>query len=320
MDASTANPMETFVRKPATRAVPLAEFGINTNNTFQGFEKGPFTPESSGKYVFREDLLFLGLSWLDGLGPKGKNLSLYGPQGAGKTSLIFELAAKSGHEVFHISGADSAEGASLLGKITLRQGTMHLDPGPLLLAALRGGILLVDEQDLLPPGESAMLNIVLDGRPIPVPDGMGVDKYITPEPGFRIAVTSNTGGIGDIDMNYAGARRQHGGFLDRFRKARVGYLDGKQELELLQKIAPSISGTIAKAMVETAVEVRRQFEAGELRVTISSRSLHQWALDYIRFEGSSMPDVLVTTLDWSLPICMPEDHDGVKKVLDLKRP
>lgn len=320
-DTKAQSLIESMTRDPVARLVDLALFGINGGKTYPGVEPSEFTPAASSDYIFQEELLLLLLSWLDGSGPKGKNLSLYGPQGAGKTSGIFETAARTGHEVFHFSGADSGEGATLLGKVILKQGTMEFDPGPLLLAAIRGGILLIDEVDLLPPAESAMLNIALDGRPIPVPDGIGGEKYITPKPGFRVAVTSNTGGAGDTDRRYAGAKRQHGGFLDRFRSFQVSYMKPDQELTILAKLVPTLDGTIMKTMVETSEEVRRLFTNGELGVTLSTRTLHQWALDYLRFgASSSLADPLKATLNWSLPVCLPEDRESVFNILELKTP
>lgn len=313
--------ISNYVRDPATKKIDLASFGIGGGRTFPGVEPGEYTPSTNDNYFFPEELLLLLLSWLDGAGPKGKNLSLYGPQGAGKTSVVFEAAGRTGHEVFHFSGADSGEGATLLGKVILKNGTMQFDPGPLLLAAIRSGILLIDEVDLLPPAESAMLNIALDGRPIPVPDGIDGDKYIVPKPGFRVVVTSNTGGAGDMDRRYAGAKRQHGGFLDRFRSYRVDYMKSDQELTILSNVAPTLDKSVMKTMVETAVEVRRLFTNGEVGVTLSTRTLHQWAIDYLKFgSSSSLSNPLKSTLDWSLPVCLPEDRESVFNILELGSP
>ncbi|AOV18763.1 hypothetical protein BJI67_16105 (plasmid) [Acidihalobacter aeolianus] len=308
----------TISIEPTRRLIPLTVFGLNAKKDFPGLNPGEFTPAATDHYLFREDLLFLGMSWLEGSGPKGKNLSLYGPQGAGKSSFVFELAAKAGWEVFHFSAGGSAESGGLVGKVTLDKGDMKFDPGPLLLAAARGGILLIDEVDLLSPDEAAALNAVLDDRPIPVPDGVGIkEKYLRPRPEFRIAVTSNTGGIGDRNRQFAGAKKQHGGFLDRFRSARIGYLSETEELSILNGVCPSLDPTVAKSMVKVAAEVRRQFEAAEIGVTYSTRSLHQWSNDFLKLGGSSLKKPLSTTFRWSLPVCSVEDATAVDNVLAL---
>ena len=93
--------------------------------------------------------------------------------------------------------------------------------GPLPLAMRYGGILLINEADLLSPEVAVGLNGVLDGAPLCLPENGG--EVISPHEMFRIACTSNTNGGGDDTGLYQGTVRQNLALLEGTWPAKSRY-------------------------------------------------------------------------------------------------
>ena len=93
--------------------------------------------------------------------------------------------------------------------------------GPLPLAMRYGGILLINEADLLSPEVAVGLNGVLDGAPLCLPENGG--EVISPHEMFRIACTANTNGGGDDTGLYQGTVRQNLALLEGTWPAKSRY-------------------------------------------------------------------------------------------------
>jgi cobaltochelatase CobS len=118
-------------------------------------------------------------------------LYVFGPTGSGKTSAIKQLAARLNYPVFDVTGHGRLEFPDLVGHLSVRDGSMEFQYGPLALAMLHGGILLLNEIDLLEPATATGFNGILDGEPLCIPR-MWRDHQ--PPPMFRFAATANTNG------------------------------------------------------------------------------------------------------------------------------
>jgi cobaltochelatase CobS len=216
-------------------------------------------------------------------------LYVFGPQGSGKSSLIKQLSARLNYPVFEVTGHNRLEFPELVGHLTVKDGQMSFQYGPLSLAMKYGGLFLLNEIDLLDPSTAAGFNSVLDGSPLCVPENGG--ELITPHPMFRFAATANTNGNSDETGLYQGTLRQNSAFMDRFWLCEIGYPQPVMEENLLAKIAPELPSALRSKMVEYAGEVRRLFmgstedkrQDAVLEVTFSTRTLIRWARLSVKF-------------------------------------
>ena len=242
-------------------------------------DKTVFTPEPDPDYVFHDTMREV-VVWL--MAPPHP-LYVYGPTGSGKTSLIRQLAAKMNYPVFDVTGHGRMEFSDLTGHLSVTNGTMTFQYGPLALAMKYGGMFLINEIDLMEPSTLTGLNGVLDGDPLTIPENGG--EVIMPHHMFRFVATANTNGGSDETGLYQGTLRQNLAFMDRFWLCEVPYPPATAEIDLLEKTAPGIPENIRKTMVAFAGEVRRLFlgegadqQFGEtIEVTFSTRTLLRWA-------------------------------------------
>ena len=244
------------------------------------------TPVLDPDYLFHDAMRELVVWFMNPSDP----LYVFGPTGAGKTSLIRQVAAKLNYPVFDVTGHGRLEFNDLAGHLTVENGSMRFQYGPLALAMKFGGVFLLNELDLLDPSTVTGLNGVLDGAPLCLPENGG--ELIPPHPMFRFIATANTNGAADDTGLYQGTLRQNLAFMDRFWLCEIGYPDAEAESQLLERLAPSLPADLRRTMVEYANQVRRLFigegdtqQPGEtIEVTFSTRTLIRWANLTLRFQ------------------------------------
>lgn len=264
--------------------------GKPSGTTVRGYAiPSAYTPAIDHNYIFHESSRDI-VVWF--VSPQGANEPLYvfGPTGCGKTSCIKQLAARLNYPVFEVTGHGRLEFADLVGHLTVKDGSMTFEYGPLALAMRYGAIILLNEIDLTSPEIAAGLNSVLDGSPLCIAENGG--EIIQPHPMFRFVATANTNGGGDDTGLYQGTQRQNLAWLDRFTICAVGYPDAAVEKKLLAQRFPSLPETLCATMVDYANEVRKLFmgeaSTGNLtntiEVTFSTRSLLRWGDLTVRFQ------------------------------------
>lgn len=245
--------------------------------TVPGFsEPGPFTPAILPEYEFRKELLSDLLAWLKF---SREGLYLTGPTGAGKSSLVCQVAARLNYQVQRVTGHGRMELAELIGHYTAVGGDLVWLDGPLTTALRQGHWFLLDELDLLEPAVVAGLNGVLDGAPLTIADNGG--EVVPPHPDFRFIATGNTAGSGDASGLYQGTLRQNMAFMDRFWVVEVGYPDSGQESRILAKLAPHLPADIRDRLINVANHIRQLFigadtDGPQIEVTMSTRTLVRW--------------------------------------------
>ena len=140
------NIMELEALTPTEMDAGLVFSGVPTGNTIWGFQNPClYTPAIDPHYSFHESARDAAVWFMNKLDP----LYLYGPTGSGKTSLIKQLAARLNYPIFEVTGRGRLEFADLCGHISLHEGSMRYEYGPLSLAMRYGGLFLINEVDLL---------------------------------------------------------------------------------------------------------------------------------------------------------------------------
>ena len=251
-------------------------------------QPGLCTPAADPHYQFNLLVLKKVMMWLSENAPV-KNLFILGDAGTGKTSLILEVAARLGIEVWSMSCSGKTRFNDLVGTLTIDEsGATRFVDGPLAAAARSGGVFLANEITRMEAGEQMRLVDILDGRArLTIPE---TGEVVIPHPNFRVAVTGNSGGFGDDTGAYAGERRGSLAFFDRFIKLVLPPFEEVDEVGLVMRYAPSLREDIVLGMVRLARDIRKAFvsNGGGLQVTLSTRSLIAWARlteEYAHFSG-----------------------------------
>jgi cobaltochelatase CobS len=223
-------------------------------------------PAVDENYVFPLGLLNQMLLYL--ACPLHDCLYLSGPSGCGKTTMALQVAARLGWGVEQLTLCGKSESADLIGHATLRRGELVFEYGPLVRAMRRGEILILNEIDLMPPGDLAALNDVLEGKPLTITQNLG--EVIAPAPGFRVIATANTKGMGDPLGFYSGARTLNQAFLDRWRFVELDYPDERTEKVILKQNCQSLDDGLISDLVRLAGELRHTSLASSAQGTLSA--------------------------------------------------
>lgn len=281
--ATTINELEKL--KPKDMDAGLIFSGTASGKKINGYASPcSYTPTVNPEYLYHESSRDVIVWFMDSSDP----FYLFGPAGSGKTSLIKQLATKLNYPVFSLTGHSRLEFPDMVGHLSVDNGNMIFQYGPLALAMKYGGLFLLDEIDLLDPATAAGLNGMLDGEPLCIPENGS--EIINPHPLFRFAATANTNGGSDETGLYQGTLRQNLAFMDRFWLCEINYPTPEAEENLLALKAKGLPEDIRKKMVEYANDVRKLF-MGEstdfndtIEVTFSTRTLIRWADLTTRFQ------------------------------------
>lgn len=215
-----------------------------------------------------------------------------GPTGNGKTFQVEQACAQLGREYVRCNITMETDEDDLLGGMRLRDGNTFFEVGPVLVAMLRGAVLLLDELDLASP-KIMCLQPILEGKGITVKK-LGIT--IAPAPGFTVFATANTKGQGSETGEYIGTGLLNEALLDRFpATVEQAYPKPGTELRILTKSYEIAGGTMtphASAFFETltrwAEAIRQTYVAGGVDKTMSTRRLVQIVKGYQIFGDDSM--------------------------------
>ena len=259
--------------------------GKPSGTMISGYEKpSEYTPKIDPAYLFHESSRDV-IVWFLMRNPDP--LYIFGPTSAGKSSLVRQIAARLNYPVYEATGHDRLEFPELVGHLSVKNGNMGFEDGPLTLAIKRGGIFLFNEADLCSPATLAGLNTILDGSPLCIAENGG--ELVKPSPMFRFIATANSNGGSDETGLYQGVMRLNLAFMDRFMAVRMDYPKPEVERIMLTNRFPALPPEIVEKMVEFANDVRTQFMGNSaahdaLDVTLSTRTLIRWAELTIAFQ------------------------------------
>jgi cobaltochelatase CobS len=212
---------------------------------------------------------------------------LTGPTGSGKSSLVKYVCAKLNRPFIRINMSGDVESASLFGMLTAGGGGTHWKDGAITEACKFGALCLVDEWELMPPEISmGMQNLLEDGGYLYLKEkpGTSADRTVNPDAHFRLVFAGNTVGQGDTTGAFSGVGIQNSATIDRFTNTiRLSYLDQKHEVAIITSKS-NIAKDVATKMVRVAALVRNAYDSGKVGLTMSPRTLINWARKCQRYD------------------------------------
>lgn len=262
---------------------------VDPRSQIDGFEPGlPGVPDVNPHYVFNADRVrSMLVFWMSG----NKALKLMGPPAAGKTSFVEQVHALLNVPLYMVPCTPQTRAQDLIGQLLPRmdgQGLMFV-PGPVMRACLEGTSVLLDEYNVMDPGEATGLNMLLEGYAYTIPE---TGQTIKPAKSTRFFVTQNPlHGKAFV----AGRNSQDQANDDRFSVLDVDYIEAEQEEALVSRqlmaggVAENDAKLVASLTVKTANQVRVAFandEAG-IEKAMSTRAVLRWAKYAFMMQHSS---------------------------------
>lgn len=222
-----------------------------------------------------------------------------GPTGNGKTLQVRQACAELNREFVRANISPETDEDDLIGGFRLREGNTYFHMGPVLVAMIRGAVLLLDEIDY-GTAKLACIQSVLEGEPVTL-KRLGIT--LEPTPGFNVIATANTKGRGDMDGKYVGTNLINEALLDRFAwTIEQEYPDVKTEKKILAKnyTAAGFNMTShAKAFIDTLAKwgdgIRDTYKKGAIEDAIATRRLVHIVRAYGIFGGDEQQALIYCT-------------------------
>ncbi|MDN2483954.1 AAA family ATPase [Vibrio agarivorans] len=202
-----------------------------TKKVWSSNVKSPYVPDVKPNYVFRFTTGIRKLvSYLEtGAGQKPW---IFGPHGSGKTSLPNQLAALLGMEIRSEYVSENTEALDLLGQwMPNEAGGLKYEEGLVVQAMRTGQWVIINEFDLMEAREQKRLNELFEENSVTLPSG----ERVKAASGFRLMVTANTNGTGDMTGNYSNVSAGDSSVGDRFFFVELDYISRDEEKTLLTK-------------------------------------------------------------------------------------
>jgi len=204
-------------------------------------------------------------------------VALTGHCGTGKTSLIYEMAAKAGQPVIRVNANQQTTISDFVGHWAVKAGEMVWIDGALPYAMRNGCWLIIDEIDYAEPAILSALNAVLEPSRRLMLKEKG-NEVVEAHEEFRVFATGNTlGQMQQYRSLYQGTTVMNEAFMDRWRLFKVDYLSQDLEIKVVTSSVSGMTKPMAKRLVEIANSVRKAFNEESLTCTFSTRRLLDWA-------------------------------------------
>lgn len=201
----------------------------------------------------------------------------HGPTGCGKTVCFEQFAARTGRPFARIQISPQMEPADIYGNyIVDGSGRLVFHHALFAVAMQLPSIICLDEFDSGNPVILAMLNAVLEGKPLVIPQ---TGERIVKHPDCRIVATGNTAGMGDDTGLYNSTSVMSFATMNRWSMViEMGYLDAAEEADMLKQRLPNVPPAIVDKVVQYANDVRKAFINKECSVVLSTRQLIHWLM------------------------------------------
>ena len=205
-----------------------------------------------------------------------KQCALVGPTGTGKTHLVYLIAELAGLPLWEINCGLQTSSYDLFGRY-VGLGKDNWVDGQIVMWCRNGGILYLDEANMMRQDVATRLNPLLDSRGHIVLSENDND-VIPRHPAGYLIISMNPFApefAGTKPLNIA-FRRRMSVWLD-FDYLSVGTKISQEEIELVSKRS-KVSREISTAMVRIGAELRSQYKSNELPYAPSVGDLANWAL------------------------------------------
>lgn len=206
-----------------------------------------------------------------------------GLSGNGKTTMVEQICARLGREVYRVNISTETDEDALVGGHTLVDGNVVYREGPALIAMRRGAILLLDEVDR---GSNKLicLQAIMEGKPY---FNKKTGEVVQPAPGFTIIATANTKGQGSDDGKFSAAQILDEAFLERFAVSyEQQYPSGAQEKKIVMNNMARlncVNEEFADRLIAWAEIIRKTYAEGGIDDVISTRRLVNIVQAYAMF-------------------------------------
>jgi nitric oxide reductase NorQ protein len=229
-----------------------------------------------------------------------KQVGLVGPTGTGKTHIVYKIAADEGLPIFEINCALQTSVYELIGKY-IGLGRENWVDGTIVLWCRHGGVLYVDEANMMKPDILAKFHPIMDQRGHLVLTERE-NEIIPRHPQGYIVLSLNP-----YSIEYAGTKPLNVAFRRRvdvwvqFEYLSVGQRISDNEVETLMKRSKLEDTELAYRIVKAAAELRRLYELGELPLAPSLGNLISWAklvaIDDVPVEEAAGDTIINTISD-----------------------
>jgi cobaltochelatase CobS len=258
-------------------------FGIDNDWQIPAFKNaGEHVPAIDPHYSFDPDTttaILAGFLF-------NRRVLIQGLHGTGKSSHIEQISARLNWPCIRINLDSQITRTDLLGRDALvaESGDVitSFQEGLLPYALRHPCALVFDEYDAGRPDVLFVIQRILEqeGKLTLLEN----NQVIAPHPYFRLFATANTLGAGDSTGLYHGTQALNQGQLDRWHI--VSVLNGlpfDREVEIVTAKVPKVALDDVKEMVSLAQLTRTGFEARDLSLLMSPRTVLSWAENFIIF-------------------------------------
>lgn len=204
-----------------------------------------------------------------------KQCALVGPSGTGKTHMVYLVAELAGLPLWEINCGLQTSSYDLFGRY-IGLGKENWVDGQIVSWARYGGILYLDEANMMKQDVAARLNPILDTRGHLVLTEK--DNEIIPRhPNGYVIVSMNP-----CSSEFSGTKPMNAAFRRRmsvwvnFDYLSIGNKISKEEIQLVHD-KTRIDPEIAVKIIKVAAELRRQYRAGDIPYGPSVGDLINWA-------------------------------------------
>ncbi len=231
-----------------------------------------FIPKVDPTYILNKDhTAHILKAW-----EMNEKVLVYGPTGAGKSSIVEQLCGYVGRPFIRINCTGDMDSSMIFGQLTAKDGATIWVDGTVTEAVKYGAVFAWDEWDVTPPEIAMGLQWLLEKEGklfLKEMPGESSDKFIVPHENFRLVALGNTQGQADDSGMHSGTNVQNTATLDRFETViRIGYMPEVTECEMLKGKHPEKKPEDVSKLVKFANLIRQGYTTGQLCLTMSPRS------------------------------------------------
>jgi len=241
-----------------------------------------------------------------------KQCALIGPSGTGKTHIVYLIAEIAGLPIWEVNCNLQTSVYDLFGRY-IGLGKENWIDGQIVSWARNGGILYLDEANMMKQDIATRLNPLLDTRGHMVLTEKD-NEIITRSPYAYVVISMNP-----YSVEFAGTKPLNAAFRRRmsvwinFDYLSVGKNVSPEEIKLVLAMG-EVSEEVAAKIVQVGAELRRQYKAGELPYAPSVGDLINWG--HLISDGS-LPQAVAEETIVTMTSDSAEVQDIVRRVVKM---